>query len=159
MLLVLFLGALLVLPWVVTPQKQEEKQIVLKDSDGNIAETELDIFDDTIYPGTNGSYYFSIENTFDQGYSFALEECLQGEKADTGVPILYRLKMDGKYVGSDEWKTIGDMHFDASLFPANSTSRFVLEWQWLFESGNDALDTFLGENAVEYAIKLIVTVE
>ena len=107
--------------------------------------------DDVIAPGTQGDYTFRLKNTADVElfYSFVLDGMFSIEGTDHLIPIKVRLKgNDGEYLigAEDEWSAIADLKdiSDAGTLKGNTSRYYTVEWLWPFESGNDALDTMLG---------------
>lgn len=155
-LLALLMALVLVFPWLIElpKEEQEEKKTVIRNENGVLtAETQLAIFDSVVSPGSEGSYTFFVDNPYSiEYYSVEIEEWLQGEAVTTGVPIVYRLKLNDEYLKGGEWRTIDDFSFD-SVRLTKGEAKLVLEWKWPYESGNDALDTYLGSRFTQYAIK------
>lgn len=110
-----------------------------------------------IAPGTEMSYSFAAYNNgnvavfyeADLNFIFTLNDTSQ-ETID--FPLKVRLKTEsGKYlIGSaDEWVDIKTAKTTkhVSVLGASSYESFTLEMKWLFEGGNDELDTMLGNMA------------
>lgn len=123
-----------------------------------------------VAPGTTGSMTFSITGTaevkshVDINFNVDSDVVLKYTKDSTpGTynPIKWTLKKDGTAVTGAENVALAQIatvlngyNADADV-EANETyahaGSYTLEWAWAFESGNDALDTFLGKIAAGYA--------
>lgn len=106
---------------------------------------------DVIAPGTSGEYVFSIKNTDKTPviYSVVLDGFFGIETTGNMLPISVRMKgSDGTYlIGSETlWSPISELKSisDAGTLKGNTARYYTIEWMWPFESGNDALDTMLG---------------
>ena len=116
--------------------------------------------DKVIAPGSTSSYKFAMYNNgnmavmYETDVDFSL--IIKGaENKDIVFPLKVRLYTDsGKYlVGSEtEWANINDIKVDAYLsqLGASSYESFTLEVKWDYESGNDELDTLLGNMSAEH---------
>ena len=118
-----------------------------------------------VAPGTTGSMTFSITGTaevkshVDINFTVNSDVVLKYTKdgvAGTYSPVKWTLKKDDVVVTNGETRlenvTLAQIAtvlngYDADV-AANETyahaGNYTLEWAWAFESGNDALDTFLG---------------
>ncbi|MBQ8392155.1 MAG: hypothetical protein IJX51_00130 [Clostridia bacterium] len=113
--------------------------------------------DKVLAPGSTSSYKFAMYNNgnmavmYETDIDFAL--LVNGkESTTTQLPLKVRLYTDsGKYlIGSEtEWKNINDVEIDSyiSQLGASSYESFTLEVKWDYESGNDELDTLLGNQS------------
>ncbi|MBQ9744218.1 MAG: hypothetical protein IJW19_03745 [Clostridia bacterium] len=113
--------------------------------------------DKVLAPGSTSSYKFAMYNNgnmavmYETDIDFAL--LVNGkESTTTQLPLKVRLYTDsGKYlVGSEnEWTNINDVEIDSyiSQLGASSYEGFTLEVKWDYESGNDELDTLLGNQS------------
>lgn len=110
--------------------------------------------DKIIAPGMEGRYEFRFQNTgniaIDYNCTVKVLFTCSNDSVDTSVlPIEVRMKdFNGEYlIGSeDEWAKPNEInkYEDAYTIGKNSYVYYVFEWRWLFEGGNDELDTFLG---------------
>lgn len=134
--------------------------ISLSDDDGVIDKTrKIAVFDNSIAPGSLGEYYFDITNPHSRDliYSFNVQELYNGETVDN-FPMRYRIRMNNLYiVNEDEWVVAERLSFTELDIHDRSTTQFTLEWYWPFESGNDTLDTYFGNDNGEYSIVVNVT--
>lgn len=113
--------------------------------------------DKVLAPGSTSSYKFAMYNNgnmavmYETDIDFAL--LVNGkESTTTQLPLKVKLYTDsGKYlVGSEnEWTNINDVEIDSyiSQLGASSYEGFTLEVKWDYESGNDELDTLLGNQS------------
>ncbi len=107
--------------------------------------------DAVVAPGTSGEYVFRIRNTdkIPVIYSVVLDGFFSIEDTEHLIPILVRMKgNEGDYlIGSEtEWSPISKLKniSDAGTLKGKTSRYYTIEWMWPFESGNDALDTMLG---------------
>ncbi len=116
-----------------------------------------------IAPGTSNSYTFTLKNTgiCTLDYKVSVEAVVSG--TDQRIPIEAKLKnFEGKYVvgGPDEWVGIDEIGTasDAGYLSSDRIADYIFEWQWPFESGDDAYDTMLGDMASskEMAVTIII---
>jgi len=115
-----------------------------------------------VAPGTKGSMTFSITGSAEVRSRVAINLAVTSDVvlkytatdvADgTYAPVKWTLKKDGTAVTGAENVTLAQIAtvlngYSADV-EANATyahaGTYTLEWAWAFESGNDALDTFLG---------------
>jgi len=76
--------------------------------------------------------------------------------------MLYRLKREGNYiVGNDTtWVKADELVSALKNLPMDSTDTYTLDWQWPYESGNDTLDTQIGESMTsEYSLEITINFE
>lgn len=109
---------------------------------------------DDILPGSKGYYPFMLKN----GNSFDIDFDLSIIEGSLHIPMRFRIVNadNGKDVLSDWWSTKGrDSSTSKTVrLYAGESRRYHLEWEWLYESGNDAADTNAGID-----LKGIYTVE
>lgn len=158
LLLVITFGivSIIEVPNVDTPE------IVLNDNDGVIdVERKIGVFDPSIAPNSQGEYYFNInnENGRRMSYSFDVKEYYNGKEVKN-FPMRYRIKMNNLYMQNDStWVTSDELSFKNLYIAPISVQEFTLEWLWPFESGNDALDTYYGNDNGEYSIVISLKAE
>ncbi|MDD7214579.1 MAG: hypothetical protein PUH90_04665, partial [Clostridia bacterium] len=114
-----------------------------------------------VAPGTTGSMTFTIAGTAEVKATVAVEmrditdvvlEYKKGETAGTYNPVKWTLKKGGNILVENSTLTAiaGELNkavYDETIDPGasyNNAGTYTIEWVWAFESGNDALDTFLG---------------
>lgn len=114
-----------------------------------------------VAPGTTGSMTFEIGGTAEVKATVAVEmrditdvvlEYKKGETAGTYNPVKWTLKKGGNILveNSTLAAIAGELNkavYDETIDPGASYTNagtYTIEWVWAFESGNDALDTFLG---------------
>ena len=139
--------------------------IVLKDNGGTIINRKIAVFDNQIAPGSSGEYYFDIKNNNgrEMTYSFEVVELYNNEELNV-FPMTYRIKMNNMHFTDTEnnpyeWVQSDELHFYDLRIASVSTAQFTLEWYWPYESGNDSLDTYFGNDNGEYSIVIKVTAQ
>ncbi len=127
--------------------------------------------DKVIAPGTSNSYYFNVNNDGETGIKYTLE-------AEASISFVYndqtyKIPIQAKFRDDTDTYLIGSADeyvcFDAldgikdeGTLRAGYTTRYILDWQWPFEQGNDDFDTFLGNLSAEgdelkVSVKFIVS--
>ena len=124
--------------------------------------------DNVIAPGMDGYYKFSFKNVGNMAidYDCNIVASFEGENIEfieEELPFQIRLKdYNGNYViGNDnEWKSVSKLveYYDEQTVGKNCYVYYELEWRWPFESGNDELDTLLGNMSAESGIKLVISI-
>ena len=115
-----------------------------------------------VAPGTTGSMTFSITGTAEvrskievslSGNDVVLKYTATGVANGEYAPVKWTLKKKGvttDLVDNGSFKDLQDglAGLSATVVEANAAyanaGEYTIEWAWAFESGNDALDTFLG---------------
>ena len=125
--------------------------------------------DNVIAPGMEGFYKFCFNNVGNMAIDYDCDITVYftglNENIDSSVlPFKVRLKdFNGEYVigGDDEWAPISELanYSDEKTIGKNSYIYYVLEWSWPFESGNDELDTYLGNHTLTNPLKLVVEID
>ena len=125
--------------------------------------------DNVIAPGMEGFYKFCFNNVGNMAIDYDCDITVYftglNENFDSSVlPFKVRLKdFNGEYVigGDDEWAPISELanYSDEKTIGKNSYIYYVLEWSWPFESGNDELDTYLGNHTLTNPLKLVVEID
>lgn len=105
-----------------------------------------------IAPGTQNSYTFKLKNTGNVALDYIVEIDAYFTPANIDIPITGRLnRYDGKWVvgSKNEYVSVPtlDAAVDGASLGAGKYTYYTLDWQWLYESGNDELDTMLGDLA------------
>lgn len=114
--------------------------------------------DSVFAPGSTVSYDFKLQNNGNMAldYNMLLDFGFLKEGTDFGLensPMLVRMYKndDGAYIigGEDNWIPVSELdnYEDVGTLGINSYSAYTLELKWLFESGNDENDTWLGNLA------------
>ncbi|WP_181995625.1 hypothetical protein [Clostridium sp. AM58-1XD] len=114
--------------------------------------------DRKLLPGSKGSYEFLVSNG--NTYKVAYRMKISAPAGQLLIPLRYRLKSDNKFLcgGQNEWLTSDQLSAKSVTLDSGEQKEYLLEWQWLYEGGNDALDTKIGSAAnLEYQV--IVTIE
>ena len=130
--------------------KNGKGEIVVKSVDGT----------PVVAPGTSSQYTFSVQNEDQDALNYCFTPVVE-QTGDMKIPLEVRLLgPDDKYLigGLDSWGTFDDFAkleaFSGTLLKGEIKS-YELEWRWLYERGDDAGDTALG-NAAEGAAGLNV---
>lgn len=130
---------------IVFVNKSSIPEFAITDNNGEWkAQGEIALFDDTIKPGSEGTYQFIIKNDSDQKlrYGFNLSEYIGNVSLDINPFMQYRLRVNNKLI-DDQWQYAGVDFTDIDILPG-SKHIVTLEWRWPFESGNDSNDTLIG---------------
>lgn len=117
-----------------------------------------------IAPGTENSYTFKLKNTGNVALDYTVEVDAYFTPADIEIPITGRLnRYDGKWVvgGKDEYANVPvlDAAEDNGTLGAGKYTYYTLDWMWPFESGNDELDTMLGNLATEQDLIFTIVIK
>ena len=120
--------------------------------------------DKIIAPGTENSYTFKLKNTGNVALDYTVEVDAYFTPADIEIPITGRLnRYDGKWVvgGKDEYAKVPvlDAAEDNGTLGAGKYTYYTLDWLWPFESGNDELDTMLGNLATEQDLTFTIVIK
>lgn len=120
--------------------------------------------DKVIAPGTENSYIFKLKNTGNAALDYTVEVDAYFTPANIAVPITGRLnRYDGTWVvgGRDEYAAVSvlDTAEDKATLGAGKYTYYTLDWLWPFESGNDELDTMLGDLAVDQDLVFTIVIK
>ena len=115
-----------------------------------------------IAPGTENSYTFKLKNTGTTTLDYTVEIDAYFSHDDLEIPVKGRLnRYDGEWIvgGEEEYASVSvlDAAEDADTLGAGKYTYYTLDWVWPFESGDDGLDTMLGNLAVNE--DLVFTIE
>lgn len=134
-------------------------EVVDKNGDW-ISQGTIAVLDDTIHPGSEGSYKFIIENPYNVEliYSIVIDQLYNNKQVDH-FPLQFRLRMNNGLLLTEDWLSADELQYEELTFMPFSTQSFILEWRWLFESGDDELDTLLGIENGEYRLVFEMTAE
>ena len=119
--------------------------------------------DSVIAPGTENSYTFKLKNTGNVNMKYTVEVDAYFTPADIPLPVLTRLcRYDAKWiVGSlEQWAEVSvlDKAEDSAVLKPGNYTYYTLDWQWPFEQGDDAYDTYLGNLAVEQDLVFTIVI-
>ena len=120
--------------------------------------------DKVIAPGTKNSYTFKLKNTGNVALDYTVEIDAYFTPADIEIPITGRLnRYDGTWVigGKDEYAKVPvlDTAEDNATLGSGKYTYYTLDWLWPFESGNDELDTMLGNLAVDQELTFTIVIK
>lgn len=120
--------------------------------------------DKVIAPGTENSYIFKLKNTGNVALDYTVEIDAYFTPANIEIPITGRLnRYDGAWVigGKDEYEKVSvlDTTVDKATLGAGKYTYYTLDWLWPFESGNDELDTMLGNLATEQDLTFTIVIK
>lgn len=130
-----------------------EQRITVNSSDG----------DKVIAPGTSNSYTFKLKNTGDVALDYTVELNAYFTPSNISIPVICRVnRYDGKWITPNEGEFVDASGLngtnDAATVGAGRYVYYTLDWQWPFESGDDELDTLLGNMAVEQDITFTIEI-
>lgn len=117
-----------------------------------------------IAPGTENSYTFKLKNTGNVALDYTVAVEAYFTPADIVIPITARInRYDGLWVAGDKnnYADISELNGseDKSTLGAGRYSYYTLDWLWPYESGNDSLDTMLGNMAVNQDLTLTIVIK
>ncbi len=118
-----------------------------------------------VAPGTENDYTFNLTNTGNVSIAYRVSAAavLSDGQNRFDIPLKLRLSdYTGRYLigGADSWadfESLGTFSESASL-AAGHYMAYTIEWQWPYESGDDAFDTMLGNLSVDRDLVLTVTI-
>lgn len=118
--------------------------------------------DHLVAPGTANDYTFTLENTGEVplDYTMSMEAWFGSEHA---IPITARVyDHDGRYLlgSEDEREDVLELNTvaESGVLGAGRCAVYTLDWEWVFERGEDIADTALGDLAVDEDITLTVRI-
>lgn len=118
--------------------------------------------DKLIAPGTGNEYTFALQNTGQKKADYKL--WVEARISDNVKTLPLQTRMGGKNGwlagGADQW--LGALGLDGvsetgQLAPGRS-SAYTIYWQWPFEQGDDAYDTWLGNLAAAEDVTYTITI-
>ena len=130
-----------------------QQEITVNSSDG----------EKVIAPGTENSYVFKLKNTGNVALDYTVTVDAYITPEETAIPITGRLsRCDGKWIVGDG-ESYGDVAAlnngeDSATIGAGKYTYYTLDWLWPFESGDDELDTLLGNTAVEEDLTFTIVI-
>lgn len=119
--------------------------------------------DKLIAPGTENSYTFKLKNTGNIALDYTVSVDAYFIPGDIVIPITSRIsRYDGQWIAGDKNTYVDvkalDSAEDKDTLSAGRYSYYTLEWLWPYESGNDELDTLLGNMAVDQDLIFTVVI-
>ncbi len=119
--------------------------------------------DKLIAPGTENSYTFKLKNTGNVALDYTVSVDAYFTPGDIVIPITGRIsRYDGQWIAGDKNTYVDvkalDSAEDKDTLSAGRYSYYTLEWLWPYESGNDELDTLLGNMAVDQDLIFTVVI-
>lgn len=122
--------------------------------------------DKVIAPGTSHSFIFSLQNTADTGldYQMEVEAYFAIEGGNENIPVELRLRdYNGNYLigTAHEFEDLSDVNVatGSGSISAGYIAPYTIEWQWPFESGDDAYDTAIGNYFLETEVEVTFVME
>ena len=172
---------------IIFIEPKEPEMIVEDDKKVWEGETDIDIFsceykngegvatvvssngDKIVAPGTDGFYKFSFKNIGNMAIDYKCTVTLSFEAKGAqfnieDLPIMVRMKdYQGNYIigNSEEWEPVSvlETYTDGHTIGINSYIYYTIEWCWPFESGNDRLDTLLGNLSANESVVLTLKID
>lgn len=120
--------------------------------------------DKLIAPGTTDTYSFTLKNNGSFKLKYTVRILAWVTPSDVALPVLARVTgRGGAYLagGPAAWVPVLDIDglTETSTLQPHNNAIYSLDWQWPFESGNDAYDTLLGNLAVGEDLTLTIRIE
>ncbi len=112
--------------------------------------------DSLIAPGTADQYYFHVRNTGNTPifYSMSAHADVYFASGDTQLQVPLRVRLsnhEGEFLvgGERSFEPVEALEgvTDGGALSPEHYAKYTLEWEWPYESGDDALDTLLGNLA------------
>lgn len=134
------------------------------ENDENVIPVKSDNEEKVIAPGTENSYTFKLKNTGELALDYKINVEAYFTPEETEIPITWRIsRYDEKWLIGDreQFQNISDIKTaeDEGIVGAGRYIYYTLDWQWLFEGGDDDLDTLLGNMATEQDLTLTIKIE
>lgn len=118
--------------------------------------------DNLLAPGTANDYTFTLENTGEVplDYTMSMEAWFGTEHT---IPVTARVyDYDGRYLlgSEDEREDVLKLNTvaESGVLGAGRCAVYTLDWEWVFERGEDVADTALGNLAVDEDITLTIKI-
>ena len=117
--------------------------------------------DKVIAPGTDVEYTIRIRNADKVTLNYTLEPVADFH-SEYEIPVEARiLAPDDTYIAGDAktWVTISEINStsDEHTLAPGETAEYYFQWRWPFESGDDAYDTFLGNETLTQDISIEIS--
>lgn len=131
-----------------------EYQVTVKSENG----------DSLIAPGTENSFIFKVKNTGETPLDYQVKVSAFFGPEGINIPIYGRIcRYDGEWLAGDkdnfvDMEQMNGSHDESSL-SAGRYAYYTLDWTWPYEQGDDALDTLLGNQAVNEDLTLTIRIE
>lgn len=114
-------------------------------------------------PGTQNTYNFALKNTGDVSLDYVMKMEAYFSDSQTPIPVVARVTdYEGNYlVGStDSMEDVLELNRveQSGVIASGNVMPYTLQWEWPYESGDDAYDTMLGNLAVEEDISLTIVI-
>lgn len=118
-----------------------------------------------IAPGTSWNYSFSLHNdkSIKLRYTMRMEAVVEGLDKGLTLPVVSRVKGPRGWLTKDgaNYTPVMDLNkvVENGVLSPNTIADYKLSWQWPFESGDDELDTLLGDTAAnDHDITLYINI-
>ena len=120
--------------------------------------------DKIIAPGTENSYTFKLHNTGNVALDYEVVVEAYVTPSDLKLPVDGRMnRYDNKWIvgGNNKYDNVLALNnaTDTMTLAAGRYSSYTLDWRWLFEQGDDALDTALGTRAADEDLTLTIAIK
>ena len=120
--------------------------------------------DEVVAPGTMRNYNFALMNTKNASldYELYITATVEGLEDTENFPVLGRMKGPDKWVIGKGGKYVPILKMpkraDTGVLAGGNIATYTFGWKWPFESGNDELDTMLGNMTIEEPIILKINI-
>lgn len=117
-----------------------------------------------IAPGTSWNYGFTLHNTKDVTlkYTMHMEAIVEGLDKEYTLPVLSRVEGPNGWLtrGGEDYTPVMELNqvIENGVLSPDTIADYNLSWKWPFESGDDELDTMLGDMAVDHDITLTINI-
>ena len=120
--------------------------------------------DKVLAPGTGNVYEFALKNTDKLALDFTVSMEAYFSDPALAIPVDVRVSdYAGNYLAGSADAMVDVLELNEVEQSSNINPGYVypytLEWEWPFESGDDAYDTMLGNMAVEEDLSLTIVIK
>lgn len=115
-------------------------------------------------PGTSNTYNFALKNTGNVSLDYAMSMEAYFSDGEHTIPVVVRVTdYLGNYLAGSAGEKVDALALNevaqSGVIAAGNIYPYTLEWEWPFESGDDAYDTKLGNLAVGEDISLTIVIK
>lgn len=115
--------------------------------------------DKVVAPGATSTYTIRLRNNDEYALDYLIDPEIVVVGSRENFPMLVKMRdSDGNYIlgSDDEWATVQQLKqlkHTGILLKAEAVE-YVFEWMWPYESGNDTLDTSLGDQENDVGLEV-----